>query len=144
MFFDRFVSPYCLAYPCPSVIYVKFPGEGHAIYGGYYVIDGILPRYVNVIKSSGRPGSMTVAAVGRKVFAVRSTNNSLTRFGENLKLLRNWPCYITNLRDLGNLSRVNQEGVLRQNGAPRYRHLHKPFWFLPMFLRDQRLECEIG
>ena len=41
----RATSPYCLAYPCPSVIYVKFPGSGQMHYGGFYVIDGILPRY---------------------------------------------------------------------------------------------------
>ncbi len=42
----RFVSSYCHAYPCPSVIYATFPEDMHATYGGFYVIDGILPRLV--------------------------------------------------------------------------------------------------
>jgi len=64
-----------LAFPCPSVIYATFPDDLHASYGGFFVIDGILPR------------------------------NS-------------------------------EEGVIRQNGMPRYRHLFKAIWFIPLFLRE--------
>ena len=32
--------------------------------------------------------------------------------------------------------RENEQLTGRQNGMPRYRHLYKPYWFLPLFVKD--------